>query len=81
MANQLKRTDVAAWLRRQGFVERSSTGTGHWFYTHPATGVKIVLPGHGPLDLTKKVAGHIMRALESVGYDKERVRLELRGAA
>jgi len=34
------------------------------------------VPGHGPKDLTKKHVGMILRALESAGFDRAKVRRE-----
>lgn len=78
MADQLNRHKVAAWLQRNGFVEQKKVGCGHRYFTHPASGVKVVVPGHGPSDLTKKVAGNVVRAIVEAGFDKAAVRQELR---
>ena len=37
---------------------------------------KVTVPGHGPKDLTKKHVGMILRALESAGFDRAKVRRE-----
>jgi hypothetical protein len=34
------------------------------------------VPGHGPKDLSKKHVGMILRLLESVGFDRAKVRQE-----
>lgn len=57
--------------------EHPRRGSGHVYFTHPATGIKIAIPGHGPNDLTKRVAGHILQQLERLGYAKASVRQEL----
>lgn len=77
MAYSLNRHDVATWLRRNGFVERHGS-SGHVYFTHATSGVKIVLLGHGPNDLPKHVAGNIVRQLAEAGFDKKKVREELR---
>lgn len=79
MSHTLKRHDVVAWLKRNGFVEtpRLGQGSGHRYFTHSLTGVKIAVPGHGPSDLTKKVAGHIVQQLAKIGFTKSTVRREL----
>lgn len=73
----LTRRNVAAWLLRNGFYEQPNAGTGHRYFTHPPSGVKIALPGHGPTDLTKKIASNILRSLEKAGFDRDCVRREL----
>ncbi len=78
MSYQINRHDVATWLVRNGFAEKSSArGSGHLFFEH-ASGVKVVIPGHGPTDLSKKVAGDVVRAIMRAGFDKKRIREELR---
>jgi predicted RNA binding protein YcfA (HicA-like mRNA interferase family) len=39
-------------------------------------GCKVTVPGHGPKDLSKKHLGMVLRALESVGFDRAKVRRE-----
>ncbi len=80
MADQLNRHRVASWLLRNGFVEQRNVGSGHRYFTHADSGVKVVVPGHGPSDLTKKVAGNVVRAISLAGFDKAVVRQELRTA-
>lgn len=74
----LNRHDVAAWLLRNGFEEQN-TGSGHVYFRHAKSGVKIVLPGHGPNDLSRKVAGNVIRSIVSAGFDRAEVRLQLHG--
>lgn len=40
--------------------------------------MKVVIPWHGPTDLSKKVAGDVVRAIVRAGFDKKRIREELR---
>ena len=75
MANQVSRRDLERWLRDHGFTLETGGKTGHIFYVRD--GVKITLPGHGPVDLTKKHVGLILRQLEAAGFDKAQVRREL----
>ena len=71
---QVTRREMARWLETHGFVQEPGKATGHLHFAGP--GVKITLPGHGPQDLTKKHVGMILRLLESVGFDRAKVRRE-----
>ena len=65
------------WLLAHGFREAPGTQTSHrQFEGH---GIKIVLPGHGPQDLTKKHVGLIVRQLVAAGFDRTQVRHDLKG--
>jgi predicted RNA binding protein YcfA (HicA-like mRNA interferase family) len=78
MPGQVTRRQVERWLLANGFEQRKGGKTSHvQFAGH---GVTITLPGHGPLDLTKKHVGMIVRQLERVGFPRERVLGELRDA-
>lgn len=71
MAHQVMTRDVKRWLLRNGFEEKKSTGGGHLYFTK--NGHKIVIPGHGPSDLSKKVFGHIVSALVEAGFDRDAI--------
>lgn len=76
----LTRRSVTAWLLSNGF--RSRVGkSGHLYYEHPASGVKIVMPGHGRPTLSKRIASQVLRTLGRIGFDRARVRAEMRGLA
>ncbi len=77
MSYQINRHDVAAWLVRNGFVEKGK-GTGHRLFEHAASGVKVCIPGHGRAELSKQVAGDVVRTIVRAGFDKKSVREELR---
>jgi predicted RNA binding protein YcfA (HicA-like mRNA interferase family) len=64
--NQVNRRDIERWLLDNGFKYEPKSG-GHRYSTNGR--IKVTLPGHGPQDLTKKVAGHIRRQLKGAGYD------------
>jgi predicted RNA binding protein YcfA (HicA-like mRNA interferase family) len=69
MTAQVEVGDVERWLRRNGFVEMPRKASGHRYFENG--GVKIVLPGHGPKDLTKKHVGMLRRQLAEAGYSVE----------
>ena len=79
MAAQVTRGEMAAWLLRNGFRRLPGSATSHIQYER--AGVKIMLPGHGPNDLTKKHVGQILRALARLGLDPREVRRQLGGGA
>ena len=77
MANQVTRRQMKRWLIDNGFSFRPGKKTSHLnFRGH---GVTVILPGHGPADLTKKHVGMIIRQLEQAGFKKETVLKQLRG--
>jgi hypothetical protein len=69
---------METWLRDNGFRRLKGGMSGHVLYER--RGVKIGVPGHGPQDLTKKHVALIIRALVGAGFDRERVRRDLRGS-
>lgn len=79
MAHQVERDDLVAWLLRHGFerTRQQGQGSGHWYFTHTQSGVKVALPGHGRSDLSKRVVGHVLQALEGLGHDKASVRRQV----
>lgn len=78
MASQVTRQQLTRWLLKHGFQKQTGRAGGHEHYTDPA-GLTITVPGHGPNDLTKKLVGMILRALEACGYgDKKKLREEIR---
>ena len=72
---QVTRREMARWLEAHGFVRQPGKATGHQQYAGPD--VKITLPGHCPLDLTKKHVALIIRALERAGFDREKIGRDL----
>lgn len=77
MANQVTRDQLIRWLQRNDFEEQPGGKTSHRQFAHRKTGVKIMVPGHGPTDLTKKHFGMILRALAAAGFDRAQVRQEI----
>lgn len=69
---------METWLLRHGFVLAKGKMSGHRQYERE--GVKITLPGHGPVDLTKKHVALIIRALVAAGFERSRVLEELKGS-
>jgi predicted RNA binding protein YcfA (HicA-like mRNA interferase family) len=67
MTGQIEIRDVERWLRHHGFVELPRKASGHRYFQNG--GVKIVLPGHGPKDLSKKHVGLLKRQLAAAGFD------------
>jgi predicted RNA binding protein YcfA (HicA-like mRNA interferase family) len=76
VAGQVTRRQMETWLLDNGFRRLKGGMSGHVQYE--GRGIKITLPGHGPQDLTKKHVALILRSLEGAGFDRERVRRELR---
>ena len=62
---------------RNDFAELPGGKTSHRQFAHRPSGVKIVVPGHGPTDLTKKHFGMILRALTAAGFDRTTARTEI----
>ncbi len=73
----IDRKELAAWLRRNDFVEVKGLGTGHWQFVHTATQVKVVLPGHGDKELRRATFSNVVRDLERAGFDRRQLRKEL----
>ena len=77
MPNQVTRDQVVRWLQRNDFEELPGGKTSHRQFAHRRTGVKIVIPGHGPTDLTKKHFGMILRMLATAGFDRAKARADI----
>lgn len=73
---QVDRKKLTKWLLTQGF-EESSSASGHLHFTHPPTGNKITVLGHGPVDMTKKHVALTIRQLMNCGFQRAWVREEL----
>ena len=67
MTGQIEVRDVERWLRDHGFVELPRKASGHRYYSNGS--VKVVLPGHGPKDLTKKHVSLLKRQLGRAGFE------------
>ena len=65
------------WLEREGF-ERVPSRTGHAQFKHPVSGVKIAVTAHGRGELSKNEECGILRTPERCGYDRAKVREEVR---
>ena len=66
----MTRMDLEKWLIRNNFTQAPA---GKQFVLGSC---KVTVPGHGPKDLSKKHVGMILRLLESVGFDRAKVRRE-----
>jgi len=71
--------DVERWLLANGFERLAGSATSHVQYRHLGTGVKLALPGHGRLELSKKHFGLLVRSLERAGFTRAVIRRELMG--
>ena len=70
----MTRMDLEKWLLRNNFTQTSAGKTSHKQFVLGSC--KVTVPGHGPKDLSKKHVGMILRALESAGFDRAKVRRE-----
>jgi predicted RNA binding protein YcfA (HicA-like mRNA interferase family) len=77
VTSQIDIRTLIRWLIAHDFVEEKGKATGHRRFVHREPKLVISIPGHGPNDLTKKHVGMILRALSSIGFEKEEVRREL----
>lgn len=66
MTAQVEVRDVERWLLHHGFTEVPRKASGHRYFVNG--NVKVVLPGHGPKDLTKKHVGMLKRQLTEAGF-------------
>lgn len=76
----IETVDIVRWLERRGFERHDKTASGHLYYTHTPTGVKLTLinPGRaGRKEVGKRDFADMLRALERCGYERKKVRQEL----
>ena len=70
----MTRTALEKWLVHNNFTQVSAGKTSHKQFVLGTC--KVTVPGHGSKDLSKKHLGMILRSLESVGFDRAKVRRE-----
>ena len=70
----MTRMDLEKWLIRNNFTQVPAGKTSHRQFVLATC--KVTVPGHGSKDLSKKHLGMILRSLESVGFDRAKVRRE-----
>lgn len=70
----MTRMALEKWLVHNNFTQVSAGKTSHKQFVLGTC--KVTVPGHGSKDLSKKHLGMILRSLESVGFDRAKVRRE-----
>jgi len=70
----MTRTALEKWLVHNNFTQVSAGKTSHKQFVLGTC--KVTVPGHGSKDLSKKHLGMILRSLESIGFDRAKVRRE-----
>ena len=70
----MTRMELEKWLIHHKFTQAPAGKTSHKQFVLGAC--KLTVPGHGSKDLSKKHLGMILRSLETVGFDRAKVRRE-----